>query len=131
MDESRKNGSASTLLGRLIRSYRDDYRPNGRRLSQDGLLDLMAERGESYAANLDRSSISHWERGARLAPREFLVALGRTLDVPQPEVDTMLGLAGYEYLGDNEGQRRYWRRRSAQSTRWKACGKTFAGWWPR
>ena len=104
MDESGKNGSAAALLGRLIRSYRDDYRPNGRRLSQDGLLDLMAERGESYAANLDRSSLSHWERGARLAPREFLVALGRALNIPQPEVDTMLGLAGYEYLGDSEGQ---------------------------
>ena len=104
MDDSHKDDSAAILVGRLIRSYRDDARGNGRRLSQDGLLDLMVERGEEYATDLDRSSVSRWESGARLAPREFLVAFGRSLNVPSQEVDRMLSLAGYETLGDEEGR---------------------------
>ena len=104
MDDSHKDDSAAILVGRLIRSYRDDARGNGRRLSQDGLLDLMVERGEEYAVNLDRSNVSRWESGARLAPREFLVAFGRSLNVPSQEVDRMLSLAGYETLGDEEGR---------------------------
>ena len=71
-------------------------------MSQEGLLDLMAERGEDYAAGLDRSSVSHWERGTRLAPREFLEALGRALDVPKREIDLMLLLAGHESHRDDE-----------------------------
>ena len=103
MDDSHKDDSAAILVGRLIRSYRDDVRSNGRRLSQDGLLDLMVERGEEYAADLDRSSVSRWESGARLAPREFVIAFGRSLKVPKPEMDRMLSLAGYDSLGDEEG----------------------------
>ena len=104
MDNPHKDDSVALLLGRLIRSYRDDARRNGRRLSQDGLLDLMVERGEEYAADLDRSSVSRWESGTRLAPREFLVAFGRSLRVPEPEMDRMLSLAGYDTLGDEEGR---------------------------
>ena len=91
-------------VGRLIRSYRNDVRINGKRLNQDGLLYLMVERGEEFAADLDRSSVSRWESGARLAPRGFLVAFGRSLNVPKPEMDRMLSLAGYESLGDEEGR---------------------------
>ena len=104
MGELHNDHSAAILVGRLIRSYRDDARSEGRRLSQEGLLNLMVERGEEYAADLDRSNISRWESGARLAPREFLAALGRTLNLPKPEVDRMLSLAGYETLGDEEGR---------------------------
>ena len=103
-EESHRDDSAAVLVGRLIRSYRDDGRSRGRRLSQDGLLDLMVERGEGYAADWDRSSVSRWESGARLAPREFLVALGRSLNMPKPETDRMLSLAGYETLGEEEGR---------------------------
>ncbi len=104
MVDSDRDDSAAILVGRLIRSYRDDVRRNGRRLSQDGLLDLMVERGDEFAADLDRSNISHWERGTRLAPREFLVAFGRALEMPKPEMDRMLDLAGYDSLSDEEGQ---------------------------
>ena len=104
MDESHRDDSAAVLVGRLIRSYRDDARRKGRRLSQEGLLDLMVERGEEYAGDLDRSSVSRWESGTRLAPREFLVAFGRSLRVPESELDRMLSLAGYETLGDEESQ---------------------------
>ena len=103
MDHSQKDDSAATLVGRLIRSYRDDFRPNGRRLSQEGLLELMVARGEEYATNLDRSAVSHWERGARLAPREFLIAFGRACDIPKGEVDRMLSLAGYDVPDDEKG----------------------------
>ena len=104
MDESPRDDSAAILVGRLIRSYRNDVRSNGKRLSQDSLLYLMVERGEEFAADLDRSSVSRWESGARLAPRGFLVAFGRSLKVPKPEMDRMLSLAGYESLGDEEGR---------------------------
>ena len=102
--DSGREDSAAVLVGRLIRSYRAGGRRNGKRLSQDGLLDLMVESGEEYASNLDRSSISHRERGTRVAPREFLVALGRTLKVPKGEMDSLLVLAGYDSLGDEEGR---------------------------
>ena len=104
MNDSQKDESAAILVGRLIRSYRDDVRSKGKRLSQEGLLYLMVERGEEFAADLDRSSVSRWESGARLAPREFLVAFGRSLNLPKQEMDRMLSLAGYESLGDEEGR---------------------------
>ena len=90
------------LVGRLIRSYRDDSRHNGRRLSQDGLIDLMLERGEEYATSLDRSRISRWENGTRTAPREFLVAFGRVLNVPKAEMDGILAISGYDSLREEE-----------------------------
>ncbi len=55
MDESHRDDGASVLVGRLIRSYREEMRHNGRRLSQDGLLGLMAAPGEEYAADLELS----------------------------------------------------------------------------
>lgn len=103
MDPTRDR-SAAVLVGRLIRSYRGEARRNGRGLTQEGLLDLMVERGEDYAAGLDRSSISHWERGTRLAPREFLEAFGRALDVPGHEIDLILILAGHDSPSDDEGR---------------------------
>ena len=64
----------------------------------------MVERGEEFAADLDRSNISRWESGARLAPREFLVSFGRALKMPESEMDRMLVLAGYDSLSDEEGR---------------------------
>ena len=100
MDESRGDNGAAVLVGRLVRSFRDDLRPNGRRLSQEGLLHLMVARGEEVAADLDRSTLSRWETGERLAPREFLEALGRTCDIPQHVMDRLMSLAGYDGPGD-------------------------------
>ena len=104
MVESDRGDSAAILVGRLIRSYRDDVRRNGRRLTQEGILTLMVERGEESAAYWDRSMISNWERGTRHTPREFLIAFGRALEVPKPEMDRMLILAGYDSLSDEEGR---------------------------
>ena len=103
MANSEKNDGAAALVGRLIRSYREDGRRNERRLSQDSLLEFMVERGESYAVNLDRVNISYWETGARLAPREFLIAFGRAFDIPQDEMDRILSFAGYDSPSDANG----------------------------
>ena len=99
-----RRASAAILVGRLIRSYRTEARLNGQRLTQEGLLSLMSERGEDYAASLDRSAVSHWERGVRLAPKEFLEAFGRALDVPEREIGLMLVIAGHDSMGDTEGR---------------------------
>ena len=104
MVESGRDDSIDILVGRLVRSYRNEFRHKGRRLSQDGLIDLMIERGEEYATGLDRSQVSRWENGTRTAPREFLVAFGRALDIPRGEMDRMLDLAGYDSLRDEERQ---------------------------
>ncbi len=96
MDESHSNDGATILVGRFIRSYREEMRHNGRRLSQEGLLNLMAAEGEEFVADLDRSTLSRWETGARMAPREFLEALGRVCDIPQDVMDRIMSLAGYD-----------------------------------
>ena len=103
MDESGKYGGAAVLVGRLIRSYREEMRLEGRRLSQEGLLNLMVARGEDFVADLDRSTLSRWETGTRLAPQEFLEALGRTCNIPQQVMARMMSLAVYNGLGD-EGE---------------------------
>ncbi|MCE2458135.1 MAG: hypothetical protein J4G14_10015, partial [Dehalococcoidia bacterium] len=58
MTESDRNDSGAVLVGRLIRTYLDEARRNGRRLTQEGLLDLMVELGDESAASWDRSMIS-------------------------------------------------------------------------
>ena len=58
MDESCGDDGAAVLVGRLIRSFRDDLWRNGRRLSQEGILDLMVASGEEVAVDLDRSTLS-------------------------------------------------------------------------
>ena len=50
MADLEKNDRAAVLVGKFIKSHRDAARRNGRRLSQGGLLELMAERGEGHAA---------------------------------------------------------------------------------
>ena len=98
-DDERDDGAA-VLVGRIIRSYREGMRPEGRRLSQETFLSLMVARGEQVAIELDRSTLSRWETGARLAPQEFLEALGRMCDIPQPIMDLIMDLAGYGVSGD-------------------------------
>ena len=102
MADFEKNDRPAVLVGKFIKSHRDAARRNGRRLSQGGLLELMAERGEGYAAGLDRVNVSYWETGARLAPREFLIAFGRALDIPQDEMERVLDIAGYDSHDDSE-----------------------------
>ena len=58
MAESDRDDIGAILVGRLIRSYRDEVRRNDRRLSKEGLLDLMVERCEGSAAYWYRSMIN-------------------------------------------------------------------------
>ena len=100
MENFDRNKGRAVLLGRLIRSYRTDTIRSGRSLTQEGLIRLIAERAPRYAHGFDRSSISRWETGGRLAPREFLLAFGRALRLSEQEVEGMLVLAGYDTHGD-------------------------------
>ena len=91
------------------------------------LLELMVERGESYAANLDRANISYWETGARLAPKEFLLAFGRAFDIPKPEMARILDLAGHDDPNDANGsEAALTATPGASSPGSRVSGKTFA-----
>ena len=93
----------SALVGKLIRSYREDDQHGDGRLSQDDLLKRMARHGRK-SAGYGRTSISHWERGERLAPRQFLIDLGDTLGLSEAEKQGLLELAGHESPDDQTGQ---------------------------
>ena len=91
--------SKAVLVGRLIRFYREGVQVEGKKkLSQDDLLDLVAQVDRQYGEGYDRSSVSNWETGKRLAPRRFMVAFGKALGLSVQEVDEMLDLAGHSVL---------------------------------
>ena len=96
-----ENGG-DALVGRLIRSYRLDIKRNGRDLSQDGLIDLMIERGQTYAIKVNRSNVSRWETGDRSPPREFLIAFGLALNIPRSDINRMLALAGHQSMEEEK-----------------------------
>lgn len=89
MTNSNEANSAAVLVGRLIRSYRNSVSRDKPKLGQDALLSLMAESGEDYGI-YDRTSVSKWENGKELAPKGFLEALGRTLNIPESEINLIL-----------------------------------------
>ena len=91
--------SKAVLVGRLIRLYREGMEVEGKKnISQDDLLDLVAQVDRQYGEGYNRSSVSRWETGKRLAPREFIVAFGKALGLSEQEVDEMLALAGHNVL---------------------------------
>ena len=105
MTNNPKDNRAAVRVGRLIRLYREDIKVDGKKkLSQTGLLERVGQVDRRYAEGYDRSSLGHWERGKRLAPREFIVAFGKAIDLSDQEVNVMLGLAGYDLL-THEDQR--------------------------
>ena len=92
-----EKGARATLVGRLIRSYRDDRVHKGSRLTQEGLVELMAEINPHYAG-FDHANISRWENGRSMPARAALVVVMRALRLPDAEMDGILDLAGYEPL---------------------------------
>ena len=92
-----EKGARATLVGRLIRSYRDDRVHKGSRLTQEGLVELMAEINPHYAG-FDHANISRWENGRSMPARAALVVVMRALRLPDAEMDGILNLAGYEPL---------------------------------
>ena len=87
----------------LMRAYRHAYSPEGgtRILSQNGLLNLMAQVDSRYSGRYDHSAVARWESGAIRPSRERLEAFGQALDLSAAEIDGLLALAG---LGANTGE---------------------------
>ena len=82
----------------LIRAYRHAYRTEGgsRRLSQSGLLDLMAQVDSRYSDRHDHSSVARWESGATHPNRERLEVFGRALELSPTEIEGLIRLAGFD-----------------------------------
>ena len=85
-------------VGMLMRAYRHSYRQEAgaKRLSQNGLLDLMAQVDSSYAGRHDHSTVVRWESGAIRPTRERLLVFGQALSLSPTEVDGLISLAGLD-----------------------------------
>ena len=83
-------------VGMLMQAYRRAYSENGeaKRLSQEGLLNLMGEADSRYLDSYDRSTVARWESGDIRPNRERLDAFGRALDLSPIEIDGLISLAG-------------------------------------
>ena len=82
----------------LVRAHRHAYHTRGgaRRLSQSGVLDLMAQVDSSYSGRHDHSTVARWESGATRPTRERLEVFGRALDLSRTEIDGLIALAGLD-----------------------------------
>ena len=94
MAEKDVDKGRNSLVGRLLRSYREDDEHGGGYLSQVDLLKRMAKRGRRSAAH-HPSYISHLERGERRATLKFLVDFSDTLGLKEGEKEGLLELAGH------------------------------------
>ena len=81
-----------------MRAYRHAYSPEGgtRRLSQNGLLDLMAQLDNRYSGRYDHSAVARWESGAIRPNRERLEVFGQALELSAAEIDGLISLAGLD-----------------------------------
>ena len=85
-------------VGMLMQAYRRAYSANGKakRISQEGLLDLMGEADSKYLDRYDRSTVARWESGEIRPNRERIEVFGRALDLSLTEIDGLISLAGLE-----------------------------------
>ena len=83
-------------VGMLMQAYRRAYSANGKakRLSQEGLLNLMGEADSRYLDSYDRSTVARWESGDIGPNRERLEVFGRALDLLPAEIEGLIRLAG-------------------------------------
>ena len=91
-------------VGMLMRAYRQSFshRDGGKRLSQDGLLDLMSRVDSSYSRRYDHSTVARWESGAIRPTRERLEVFGLALGLSHAEIDGLVSLAGLDQVtGEN------------------------------
>ena len=82
----------------LMRAYRQSHAPQdgARRLSQNGLLDLMAQVDSSYSGRYDHSTVARWESGAIRPTMERLEVFGLALGLSPAEIDGLISLAGLD-----------------------------------
>ena len=88
----------SKQVGMLMRAYRLAFLVEGqaRKLTQEGLLTLMAEVNPQYWERHDHSTVGRWESGATRPTRERLEVFGQALDLSAVEVDGLIRLACLE-----------------------------------
>ncbi len=81
-----------------MRAYRQarTSKSTGRRLSQNGLLDLMGQVDPKYLEKHDHSTVVRWESGATLPTKERLEVFGRALNLSRAEIRGLFALAGLE-----------------------------------
>ena len=101
------------LLGRLIRSYREDSSHAGGTLTEDALLHLMSvhaliknNRRVLYREQYSNNDVTSWENGESPVPDGFLKDFGNALNIPKPEVEQMLSLAGENTGRESKGSDR-------------------------
>ena len=82
----------------LMRAYRQAYslQDGTRRLSQNGLLELMAQVDSRYSERYDHSAVARWESGAIRPTKERLEVFGLALDLSEAEIDGLVSLAGLD-----------------------------------
>ena len=83
-------------VGMLMQAYRRSYLVEGKtgRLSQDGLLRLMAQVDDKYSERYDHSTVARWESGSTRPTKDRLEVFGRALSLSPVEVEGLIGLAG-------------------------------------
>ena len=104
MGSPRDEGSQK-LVGRLLRSYREDSTHGGGRLSQDTLLYLMSvhngvQNGVTYTAKYTNSDVSRWEDGKNQIPPQVLEDFCIALGISRTEKDHLFSLSGRDTEGE-------------------------------
>ena len=95
MTNSTKDRGKWHLVGRLIRSYREDESHGGGSLSPGALVHLISVHREIEGGTYDPKDISRWEEGEGPIPERFLSDFCSALEISVSEASSMTSLAGY------------------------------------
>lgn len=94
--DSTKDDGRRRLVGKLIRSYREDSTHGGGMLSQDALLYLMSVHKEinrdEYVHKYDSDDLASWEEGNSPIPNQFVEDFCTALAIGQAEGNSLKGL---------------------------------------
>ena len=88
-----------------MRAYREAFSQPGKRrgLSQDELLERMAEVDASYGRRFSHATVTRWETGATRPNAERLRVFGKALDLSETEVEGLITLAGLALPSESTG----------------------------
>ena len=95
-------------VGMLMQGYRLSHRGRnqGRRLSQEGLLQLMGQVDDKYLDTYDRSTVARWESGEIRPSKDRLEVFAQALGLAPAHLEGMLVLAGLEPTGSAQAESR-------------------------